>query len=233
MEIRVFATPDTLHAGALDGYAAVVIDALRMTSVAAVAIENGCVGIRGVQEVEEACAVAKECGALTGGERDAVRIPGFDFDNSPLAYTRERVAGHRLVMTTSNGTRAIHGAWEADRLLLGAFINANAVAEAVLPEEKVALVCAGTLGAFSLEDALAAGAILGRLAGRCSLTPDDMAVAVLSLYEHAGGNLHRALAGGRHYNRLKGMGLAADVDFCLMEDTVRAVPERRQDGWFA
>jgi len=233
MEIRVFPTPDTIHTGDLDGCAAVVIDALRMTSTAAAAVANGCVGLRAVQGVDEARACAAKTGALLGGERNALAIEGFDFGNSPLEYTAERIGGHRLVMTTTNGTMAIQSALSAGRLLLGAFVNAVSVAEATLSAERMAIICAGTRGAFSLEDALAAGAIihrLKRLGAQISL--DDMALASLTLYKRAAGDLHRSLLPARHYNRLKEIGLQRDLDFCLSEDTLRAVPEMGEDGWF-
>lgn len=234
MEIRAFATPDTLRGGDLKGCAAVVIDALRMTSVAAQAMANGCAGIFAVAEVDEARALARECGALLGGERQALKIEGFDFSNSPLEYTRERIGGHKLIMTTSNGTRAILAAGEADRLLLGAFVNRAAVVEAVRDADRLGIVCAGTLGAFTLEDALAAGAIIRRLLDRgIHAQLDDMAQAVLTLYESARGDLHKALSGTRHYRRLTQLGFSADLDFCLSEDNLSSVPERGRDGWFA
>ena len=158
MKVSVMATPLNILPGALDGAAAIVIDALRMTSVAATALSNGCAGVLACAEVDSARQAASETGALLGGERNAVLIPGFDFSNSPLEYTAEKVAGRNLVMGTSNGTKAIAAASGAKRVLLAAFVNAKAAAEAVRGEEKTVIICAGTLGAFTLEDALAAGA---------------------------------------------------------------------------
>lgn len=235
MEVCVYATPALLPDGdALRGWTAVVIDALRMTSVAATAVASGCTGLLAVSEVEEARRVAGAYGALLGGERNALPIDGFDFSNSPLEYTPARVAGRRLVMTTSNGTRAILAAARADAMLLGAFINAGAVASRLRGTARVALVCAGTLGAFTLEDALAAGAIVQRLARTATaLHLDDMALAARMLYDAAQENLSGALAQTAHYGRLNSLGLADDLAYCLKEDTVLAVPERQADGWFA
>ncbi len=233
MKARVFATPALLRNGDLDGSTAVVIDALRMTSVAAVAIANGCAGLMAVGEVDEARACAEAHGALLGGERNAVEIAGFDFSNSPETYTAERVRGRRLVMTTTNGTKAIAAASGADRLLLGAFVNASAVAAAVRGADLLGIVCAGTMGAFTLEDALAAGAILWRLArDGADLVLDDMAIAALTLYEGARRDLHAALSKTSHYNRLQRLGLMDDLRFCLSEDIVSAVPTLGADNWF-
>lgn len=234
MKVSVLATPANLLHGALEGAAAIVIDALRMTSVAATAMEHGCVALLACAEVEEAKEAAAASGALLGGERNALLIPGFDFSNSPLEYTAERIAGRRLVMSTSNGTRAIVAASGAKRVLLGAFVNAEAVARAVQGEERVAIICAGTLGAFTLEDALAAGAILARLERMgAPLERDDMALAVCMLYEAARRDLPAALADTKHFRRLRSLGLEADLRYCLTEDTLESVPEKRADGWFA
>lgn len=234
VNIRVYATPATIPPGALEGEVAVVIDALRMTSVAATAVQNGCSGILAVGDVETARKIARAETALLGGERNALQIEGFDFSNSPLEYTRVRIGGRKLVMTTSNGTQAILAAQDAAQLLLGAFVNASAVADRVQGAQRVSIICAGTLGAFTLEDALAAGAIIDRIDQRAeSVALDDMALAARMLYRQGAGHLKETLAYTAHYGRLQGLGLQADLDYCLGEDRLSAVPERRTDGWFA
>lgn len=234
MNVCVYATPELILSGDLEDAAAVVIDALRMTTVAATALQNGCAGLYAVADVEAARALAKESDALTGGERNALRIDGFDFDNSPLAYTRARVGGRRLVMTTSNGTRAIAACAPARRVLLGAFVNAAAIADALRGETSVAIVCAGTLGRFTLEDALAAGAIVSRLrALGLPVVPDDMAIAAGMLYDAARTDISGALSSTAHYRRLLRLGFSEDLDYCLSEDILCAAPERKGGGWFA
>lgn len=241
MDIQVFFTPQTII-NDLSETVAIVIDALRMTSVAAYAVANGCAALKPVAGVEEAVAFARENDALLGGERNALRINGFDFSNSPLEYTREKVNGKLLVMTTTNGTQAILAVSRAKRVLLGAFVNADAVAEAIAEEntgantgvDKLAIVCAGTYGTFTLEDTLAAGCIVDRLMSYgMHVTLADDALAALLLYQGACGKLHDVLEKTSHYKRLVRLGLAEDVAFCLQEDTLRTVPERGQDGWFA
>jgi 2-phosphosulfolactate phosphatase len=232
MDVFVYDTParvpDDLH-----GLTAVVIDTLRMTSVATMALANGCAGLLAVREGEEARAIAAAHGALLGGERGAVRIEGFDFANSPLEYTRERVRGRRIVMTTSNGTAAIARAAGADKLFLGAMVNAAAVAGALRGEARVAIICAGTLGEATLEDTLTAGAILARLGALgIALSMDDGARAALAAYRAARGDLHGVLKGTSHYERLRGLGLEQDLGFCLQENQVEVVPVRRAEGWF-
>lgn len=118
-------------------------------------------------------------------------------------------------------------------MLLGAFVNASAAARAVDGEAGVGIVCAGTLGAFTLEDALAAGAIIERLCQKTrAVRLDDMALAAHRLYRGARGDLAAALAETEHYGRLTRLGLEADLVYCLREDILGAVPERQADGWF-
>lgn len=234
MDVRVYGVPSMLLSNDLQGAVAVVIDALRMTTVAAFAVRNGCAGILAVSEVEDARQEAARHGALLGGERGAMRIEGFDFANSPLEYTHDAVAGRRIVVTTTNGTRAIAACGDAERVLLGAFVNAKAVAHACMGAERLALVCAGTNGRFSLEDALAAGAIVARLRERgAHMRLCDMALACERMYIAARGDLHAALSDTAHYGRLVSLSLARDLHECLMEDTIDAVPERGTDGFFA
>lgn len=229
MKIRCFATPNDLLPGDLDGAAAIVIDTLRMTSVAAAAMNNGCAGLLACATVEAAREAAQAQGALLGGERSALKIDGFDFSNSPLEYTREAIGGKRLVMTTTNGTRAIAACAPARRLLLAALVNVGAVAEACKEEASVAIVCAGTAGAFTLEDALTAGALSLCLNAD---EKDDATIAFETLWLAARDNLPRALSATRHYNRLLSLGFQPDLDFCLTPNRLSAVCERAEDGWF-
>lgn len=234
MQIQVYAEPAMLRSEGLRGQTTVVIDALRMTSVAITAVDNGCEGVMPVRDVEDARRVARDVGALLGGERNALPIEGFQLSNSPLEYTPQRVQGRRLVLSTSNGTRAILAAQESERLLLGGFINAQAVADTVRDCEALSILCAGTLGRFTLEDVLAAGGIVDRVLRH---TPDamldDLALAAMRLYRQADGKLQEALRPGRHYQWLVRHGMQADIDYCLQEDCAQAVPERHEGGWFA
>ena len=107
-----------------------------------------------------------EIDALLCGERESLKIPGFDLGNSPLEYDPARVAGRTLIFCSTNGSRALVFASRARRRLLGAFVNARAVIEALEGEREVMVVCAGNRGAPSLEDAACAGLLCERLERR-------------------------------------------------------------------
>lgn len=218
---------------ALQGKAAVVIDALRMTSVAITALANGASRIHTVRTIDAALDMRKKSkgGILLGGERGGQRIEGFELDNSPRGYTRAIVGGKEICMTTTNGTQAIDVAGEARRVLLCAFNNVTAVAAALQREASAVICCAGTDGRISMEDVLAAGALVERLGGTDN-EMDDAAMAALRLYQQARGDLYGALAPCVHVRRMQSWGMEEDIRYCLREDRVGAVPERDAHGNF-
>src|SRR5205807_6516908 len=132
-------------AGALAGGLAVVIDVLRATTTIVHALAAGCTDVRPCAEVEEARALADGMRAgrvLLGGERGGAPLPGFDLGNSPREYTPRACKGNTLVLTTTNGTRALLRAAEAERVLLAAFVNYSAVCEQLRQETRpVHIVC--------------------------------------------------------------------------------------------
>jgi 2-phosphosulfolactate phosphatase len=110
--------------GSLAGGVAVVIDVLRATTVIVHALAAGCRAVVPSGEIEEArCRAAGITGkVLLAGERRGVPIPGFDLGNSPGEYTAKVCKGATVVLTTTNGTRALLRAAEADRVLVAAFV---------------------------------------------------------------------------------------------------------------
>ncbi len=229
MNIHVFETPEQANDSLIRESACVVIDVLRMTSTACHALSNGAGGILMKASAQEAMAQAKAHGALLGGERGGVIIPGFDFGNSPLEYTQDRVYGKRIVMSTSNGTKAVEKAKGARRLLLSSFINVSACAKALSEESNVVILCAGTEGRFSLDDALCAGALAFRLNAR---EQNDLAHALSMLYASERCDIDKAVSRALHYQRLVRLGFTDDLRFCLQEDTCKVCPEIGEDGWF-
>jgi len=155
--------------GAVAGGIAVVIDVLRASTTIITALANGAARVRPMADVAaaRASAAALGPGTVLGGERGGVRIDGFDLGNSPAEYARDRVAGRSLVITTTNGTAALAACRAAREIVVGAIVNRSAVVAAVrrlaaaaADCDAVHLVCAGTDGAVTAEDVLAAGAIL-------------------------------------------------------------------------
>jgi 2-phosphosulfolactate phosphatase len=152
----------------------IVVDVMRATSTIAQALASGFERVYCAPGIDEARAVRDALGeGLLGGERDAVRIPGFDLGASPREVLEARAS--MLIMSTTNGTRSIVAAAEAcEVVLLGSLLNLNAVvAEAVRRGGDVVVLCAGYKDSFAIDDAYAAGRITRLLDGDRS----DAAVA--------------------------------------------------------
>src|SRR5579875_524008 len=175
---RVFVhlLPTLIPPGSLHGGVAVVVDVLRATTVMVHALANGAEAVIPCGEIDEAHAMAARLPpgtALLGGERGGLPIPGFDLGNSPGDYTREACERKTLVMTTTNGTRAILASLDAERVYIASFANLSATTNELAVQflekdhgHRIHIVCAGTEGHISFEDSLLAGAIVGSLAGR-------------------------------------------------------------------
>ena len=173
---------------------------------------------------------------MLGGERGGVLIEGFDLDNSPASYTRQRIAGKSIVFTTSNGTAGLLHARHAARVLVGCFCNLSAVCDAVKDDPRpVHVLCCGTRGDVSLDDVLAGGAMAEHLlaSGRQPATDDSHTLAVCA-YRQAvslGGGadgldaLRAAMRSSRGGRNLVRIGLGSDVDLCTQHDTLPVVPE--------
>lgn len=168
MRISLVPTADDIGREILTNKSAVMFDILRASSTVSTALANGCKEVIPVVEVADAFELAKtlpENTFLLGGERGAVKVPGFHLGNSPLEYDADTVKNKTVILTTTNGTRAARRAAEGSgRVFIGSLLNAAAVAKMLLQMDRdVVLVCAGTRGKFSLEDTLAAGLVTREL----------------------------------------------------------------------
>ena len=153
----------------LDTTLCVVFDVFRATSSMVTALANGAEAIIPVGEISEALAIKQKTpDLLLAGERDGVRIRaaltgGIDFDlgNSPREFTKEKIAGKTIVMTTTNGTRALRSCAHAKTVLIGSFLNLQATADFILraAPENLLLICSGTHEQTAYEDALGVGAL--------------------------------------------------------------------------
>ena len=144
----------------------IVVDVLRASSTIVQALESGYRRVLSCAEVEQAQALREEIeDAVLAGERQALRVEGFDFGNSPQDFLEPKA--ETLILTTTNGTRAIvEAAADCDVVFVGSLLNLEAVAAAARERgEDVELVCAGVDGQFALDDAYCAGRIAALLGG--------------------------------------------------------------------
>jgi 2-phosphosulfolactate phosphatase len=209
----------------------VVIDVLRATSVMVTALNNGCKEVIPVREIEEALEIVKNEREkyILGGERNAVKIEGFDYSNSPLDYTRENIEGRTLVMTTSNGTRAIKNSEEAENVFIAAMINGKAVAKKLIEINKdVVFVNAGTQGEFSIDDFITSGYIIELLKENITVELTDIATTSNYIYKN-NEDIFSFVKYATHYKKIKELGLEEDLKYCLTKDIVEVVPQYKDN----
>lgn len=201
----------------VSGPVGIVVDVLRATSTIVQALASGYRRVLCCAEVEEAFALRKEVGeAVLAGERLAASIPGFDLGNSPRDFVEP--LGETLILTTTNGTRAvIAAAGRCDVVLIGSLLNLEAVADAARARgEDVAVVCAGVEGARALDDAYCAGRIAELLDGERSESADE-ALAISRSFSSAQEALE---ASGNPRQR----DLGEDIAWCARESVAAVVP---------
>jgi 2-phosphosulfolactate phosphatase len=223
--LEVCLTPALLPLFNIENSIVVVIDIFRATSSICYGIDNGATAIIPVAQVEE-CAAYREKNPdyLLAAERDGKVVDGFDFGNSPFSYTKEKVAGKTVVLTTTNGTHALHMSIAAKRIVIGSFLNLTAICNWLKQQnDNILLVCAGWKNNFNLEDTLFAGAVAEQLKG-LDYKWDDAAIAANDMYQLAKNDLNLYLKKSSHGERMKQLGILEDIDFCLHVDICTAIP---------
>lgn len=234
-QLHVHLSPALVAPERLAGGVAVVLDVLRATTTMIHALAAGCDCIRPCGTVEEAREVADYLRAgksLLCGEREGMMVPGFDAGNSPREFTCARCKGQTIVLTTSNGTRALLHATQAERVLIGGFVNYSAVCEQLKAEMRpIHVLCAGEAGGVALEDTLLAGAIVDYLVALPEVQVDDGARLAWDCFEHHGRHLEEAMRLSSGGARLQLLGYDEDIRACGRVDVYHLVPELRRDPW--
>jgi 2-phosphosulfolactate phosphatase len=203
----------------------VIIDVFRATSSICAAFANGVNSIIPVATTGEAQDY-KRRGYLVAGERDGIMLDFADFGNSPYNFSAEKVAGKSVVYTTTNGTRTIHLASEFEMVLIGSFLNSDAVVKFLKESDKdVLLLCAGWKDKFNLEDTVCAGYIASELIRSGSFTTVcDSALASIDLWSVAGNDLRGYIEKAAHRSRLRLKNLDECIDFCLTRGVTDIIP---------
>jgi 2-phosphosulfolactate phosphatase len=231
-DVQVHLLPALVPQGRLAGGLAVVVDVLRATTTIVHALAAGCTAVRPCAEVEEARALAGQMRVgrvLLGGERGGLPLPGFDLGNSPHEYTAKVCHGNTLVLTTSNGTRALLRAAEAERTVLAAFVNYSAVCEQLRHDPRpIHILCAGTEGEVALEDTLLAGALVDYLCEAVAIRLNDSARLAWDCFEHHGKVLLGALEISMGGAKLRALGYDDDIRAAAQVDQFNLVPELRR-----
>jgi len=194
----------------------IVVDVLRATSVISTAFMEGVKAVIPVQTLDEALSYKGKEGFIVAAERNAKPIEGFDYGNSPFHYINADVAEKTLVLTTTNGTKAIYNAKE-HKVITASYINIDAVAKYLIDEHNdVIILCSGWKGVFNLEDPIFAGSLATLLlaSGKYDSNCDSL-FASRQLLNNANGDLFKYLSDSSHRRRLKSLNMEDDTRFCL------------------
>ena len=219
----------------------IAFDVLRATSSMVTALHHGAAALIPVEEIPEALELRRRSpGLLLAGERQGLLIDGaqtgeapFDFGNSPREFTREKVAGRTIAITTTNGTRALRACQGAKRVLVGSLLNLGSTVTRLQAEHpsNTLVVCSGTFEEAAYEDVLAAGALCDAVWPGEPGGIADSALMARELYRQAGNDLMGALSRARNGRKLLSIpNLREDVAFCARRDAMPITVEMLPDG---
>ncbi len=233
VQVSVAWTREGAYTAGEDAWA-VVIDVLRATSSIGTALAGGARAVRPVDDMQTAFDwKTRDTGCLLAGERNCRPIPGFDLGNSPSAFLAPHVRGRQVVLATTNGSRALASAASSGfaEVLAVSLLNLGAVAEHIVRghPERLRIVCAGTNGVFSIDDAYVAGALIDRLSDRTRVECDDAGMAACLLHCASARDVPALFLKSRAGRNLLEAGLREDVLFCARVDALNVVP-RMTDG---
>lgn len=204
----------------------VVLDILRATSTIVKALYNGATEVIPVQESDEALSLVKSIGrniCLLGGERKGYKIEGFDLGNSPLEYTREMVEGKKIILCTTNGTKAIKAFQSGTEILIGSYLNMDYLVDYLSQSNQdITLVCSGQDGNLCLEDLACAGMIVRKVSS-ADLT-DAAKVALFIAKQQARTSLEKFIGNTEHGLSLKAIGMGEDIKACTALNSAPILP---------
>ena len=168
---------------------------------------------------------------MVAAERKGKVVSGFHYGNSPFTYMNDDLKGKTLVLTTTNGTKAISVARKVKHLVIGSLINLDALCEYLMDlNDNVLLLGSGWQNKFCLEDTICAGAITEKLISSGNFNyENDSSIAAKYLYLSAKNNYFGYLKSSSHRKRLKKLNLNRDIKYCLTPNQTKVVPYREKD----
>ena len=233
------------------GKTVVVVDVLRATTTITSAIHSGCRYVLPQGSIEVAKSTFEQLESDTptaglsmlGGERKGQVVPGFHGGNSPVEYTPAVVADKILILATTNGTVAMDHCAQASRILIGSMVNLTAVAQQVISDPNVVVLCSGTDRLVTSEDVIFAGAFLQRLtelrqqAGLPVGKLTDPATIATNHWQtvarqvEGGAELTDFFKNARGGINLVKIGHSADIEFAANIDSLPIVSELNTKTW--
>jgi len=232
LRLDVFFTPGQVKPGDLAGRLVAVVDVLRASTSIATALGNDARTIIPLEGADEVIVRSKDftrSQIILSGEHRMMPIPGFDVGNSPQAFTREVVEDKTILITTTNGTRALLGVQGARDIVIASYVNFTAVLTlmkvAAGTDTDIAIVCASEEGSFTLEDAACAGRYVRAIPKRGdSVQVNDAASASVLIEKKYGDNIAKVFKESTHGQALQAAGFGDDLAACAEVDAYPVVP---------
>lgn len=208
-----------------ENFIVVIVDILRATTSICTAFKNGVKSLIPVPSIEEAKEYKKN-GFIVASEKDGKVLDFADFGNSAFDFSEENVKGKVVAYCTTNGTKAIDLAKDADQVAMGSFINLRALSDWLIEQDKnVVILCSGWKNKFNLEDSVFAGVLVENLVESGKFNPDcDSAQAALDLWKTAETDLLGFIEKAAHRHRLKKLGLDDVLEYSFTLNTSDVVP---------
>lgn len=225
MQIEVVQTVEEIRHEQIMNHTVIIIDVLRASSTIVTALHRGFTLILPVETIGQALSL-RGPDTLLAGERQCKSIIEFDYNNSPTELLHAGCQGKKLILTTTNGTRAIQKATRAEVLFVGCFLNATAcIREALSRHLDITLYCAGSRQKYALEDGLAAGLYI-HIAKKIqpNLRICEMGKTLEAAYQSCATTLREELRNSTTGKRLSSFHFAEDIDYCSQVDQLQVIP---------
>jgi 2-phosphosulfolactate phosphatase len=208
----------------------ILIDLLRATSSISALLHCGAEEIFVTDDINVAKEL-KNMGYLLAGERGAIKLEGFDFDNSPLEFLNnsDKIRKKSILLITSNGTKAMKKINELGDIIAISLLNFSSVVDFIIQRnfQSIGVVCSGTNGSVSFEDSYLAGLFVQKIMEKNTYNLNDGARISLNLTNSKKSNIMNS----DHAKRLKNLGLKDDLEFCFNMDLFQVVPYSKQNSY--
>jgi len=232
VRLDVFFTPLQVKPSDTAGRLVAIVDVLRASTTVATALGNGAKTVIPLERADEVIARSKDFARsqiILAGEQKMHPITGFDLGNSPQSFTRKAVDGKTILITTTNGTRALLGVQGARDIVIASYVNFTAVLAmmkvAASSNTDIAIVCAGDDGSFTLEDAACAGRYVRAIPKRAgSVVANDAAAASMLIERKYGDNIEKVFKESSHGQALESAGFGDDLAAAAEVDSYAVVP---------
>lgn len=229
-KIEVCFTPAVYNEFRNDEAIVVIVDILRATSAIITAFMHGAKRIIPVATLEEAKEY-KDKGYIVAAERDGIKRDFADFGNSPFNFQQSIVRDKEIVYSTTNGTQCIMLARDSYRVLIGGYLNIDALVNYITKKHRdVLILCAAWKNKFNLEDTLFAGALTEKLLHTGDYyTICDSAHASVDLWNIARPNLRQYIEKAAQRHRLRKNKLDDVIDYCHTMNLTDIIPALKEN----